>query len=73
MAFISKSDIDSCATSEELDFLVAKNSRLSARLESHTSPMVWLTLDALGGVLYYVARKGIVDDRLTSAIENAFI
>jgi phosphoribosyl-dephospho-CoA transferase len=61
------------ASPQELDSVLARNARLEARLSSHTSPLVWLTLGALGGVLYYVARKNIADDRITQAIENAFI
>jgi len=76
MAFIPDSDLSGWASPEELDSVLRKSARLEARLESHTSPVVWITLGAIGGILYYVARQNagqIATNRLASAIENAFI
>jgi hypothetical protein len=73
MPFLSDADLQDWATPAEFDSVLGKNARLQAKLESRTSPMVWITLGAIGGVLYYVARKNIADDRLASAIENVFI
>lgn len=66
-------DTTEWASPDEVDRLLAKNARLEQRLESRTSPMTWLFLGALGGILYYTARKEIVDERITRAMERVFI
>lgn len=77
MAFVRDTDLREWATPKELDAILLSRARLEAKLESHTSPVVWITLGAIGGVLYYLARRGTIasqiDNRLTQAIENAFI
>lgn len=66
-------DTTDWASPKEVDRLLARTARLEARLESRTSPMVWITLGAIGGVLYYMARQKVSDDRLAKVIENVFI
>lgn len=73
MPFISEQELENWASPKDLDAILLTKARLAAKLESRTSPLVYLTIGAIGGVLYYMARKqmmtGVVQENLATAVE----
>jgi len=62
------------ASPEELDNVLRANARLEGKLESRTSPVVYIAIGAIGGILYYMSRQqqmsAAVQSNLANAIES---
>lgn len=60
MPFISEQELENWASPKELDAVLLTKARLAAKLESRTSPIVYLGIGAIGGILYYMAKQQVM-------------
>lgn len=72
--FASAFERQNWASPEELDNVLRANARLEGKLESRTSPTVYIAIGAIGGILYYMSRQqqmsAAVQSNLANAIES---
>lgn len=72
--FASTFERQNWASPKELDSVLLANARLERKLESQTSPLVYITIGAIGGILYYMSRQQMmgqaVQQNLATAIES---